>query len=260
MNCPSCGNILQKLSVTTGAGGKFDVDHCGRCGGTWFDPYEINRIPYHEVTRLAKITVLPRLAQTNNKDHKYKCPRCRKDLVASHYDSVPKGVRMLRCPQCAGIWATQKALEEFKAHQEETIKEYKVGKTAFPALSVVFVPAVFTLLLFVITFSTVASLEQSKESRIKAESSVSALTTFPLSSSSESIAFRTKTPVSSSVAYGVDLLSMKTLTVSRQPSTNHHILLAGLKPQTLYIFTITLSDPSGRTFTTGENTFVTRGN
>jgi len=60
MLCPACGNILQKLSVTTKQGGRFEVDHCGRCGGTWFDPYEINRIPYHEVMALSQLTVLPK--------------------------------------------------------------------------------------------------------------------------------------------------------------------------------------------------------
>lgn len=256
MYCPSCGNFLQKLSVTTNSGGRFDVDHCGRCGGTWFDPYEVNRIPYHEVVRLAKITVLPCLATPNGIDHK--CPRCHRNLVASHYESVPKGVAMLRCPKCGGIWATQRALEEFKKHQEDTIREYKTGATAFPSLSVVFVPALFTLMLLFVTFATVVNLEQSKEDRIAAENNMSNLTAFPLSSTSESIIFRTKTPVISSITYGVDMFSMKTLTINHQLSTNHSILLTGLTPKTLYAFKIALTDENGRTYTTGENSFITK--
>lgn len=255
--CPSCGNLLQKLSVTTNSGGKFDVDHCGRCGGTWFDPYEINRIPYHEVARIAKLTVLPTSPPTLSDNHK--CPRCHKDLVASHYESVPKGVSMLRCPKCGGIWATQKALEEFKKHQEETIKEYKAGTTAFPSLSVVFVPALSVLLLFLLTFVTVVSLQQGREQRIKAENTITNLTTIPVSETSVNIFFQTKLAVKSRITYGPDPFSMTTKTISSQPSTNHHILLTGLTPKTLYTFKITLIDDKNRTYTTSEYSFITKG-
>jgi len=255
MHCPNCGNLLQKLSVTTNSGGKFDVDHCGRCGGTWFDPYEINRIPYHEVSRIAKLTVLPTHppAQTNS----YECPRCHKNLVTSHHESVPKGVHMLRCPKCGGIWASQKALEGFKKHQEKTIKEYKAGATAFPSLSVVFIPALSVLLLFLLTFVTVFNLEQAKEQRIKAENTITHLTTIPVSATSVNIFFRTKLAVESRITYGPDPFSMIDKTISSRPSTNHHISLTNLTPKTLYTFKITLIDEKGRTLTTGENSFIT---
>src|SRR3990167_4556091 len=117
MDCPSCGYQLQKLSVTTTSGGKFDVEHCGRCGGTWFDPYEINRIPYHEVVRLAHLTVLPKKPFVPHRD--LFCPRCHKKLDSFHSEAMPRGLRMLRCPKDGGIWATQKTLETFKTYQEE---------------------------------------------------------------------------------------------------------------------------------------------
>lgn len=256
MYCPTCGNPLQKLSVTTTSGGKFDVDHCGKCGGTWFDPYEINRIPYHEVNRIARITVLPKNPPAEPSVHK--CPRCHKNLVASHYESMPRSVRMMRCPQCGGLWATQKALEEFKIHQEETIKEYKIRATAFPSLSVVFMPALLVLALFLVTFTTVSTLEQSKESRIKAENTIVSLTTFPVSPTSVSIIFQTKTPLKSNVSYGIDIFNMVSKNISIQPTANHHILLTGLTSRTFYIFKITLTDEQGRTYTTGENSFITK--
>ncbi len=255
MHCPTCGNLLQKLSVTTNSGGKFDVDHCGRCGGSWFDPYEINRIPYHEVARIARLTVLP--LQTPQEIRIHKCPRCHKNLVHSHYESVPRGISMLRCPKCGGIWATQKALLEFKKHQEETIKEYKTGASAFPSLSVVFVPAISVLLLMIVTFLTVFNLQQSKEERIKAENTVTNLTILPVSVTSVSIIFQTKTALKSSLSYGPDPFSMVIKTINHQPSTTHSIVLTGLSPKTLYTFKITLTDEKGRTYTTAENSFIT---
>ena len=258
MFCPTCNQLLQKLSVTTSSGGKFDIDHCGRCGGSWFDPYEINRIPTHEVARIAKLTVLPQIPVDEPQIHR--CPRCHKHLVNSHYESIPKGVLMLRCTKCGGIWATQKALAEFKKHQDDTIREYKVGNTAFPSLSVVFVPALFVLMLLVVTFTTVATLQESKDGRTRAENNISNLTTFPVSPTQVNLVFMTKTPLKSRITYGVDPFSLQTQTVSDKPSVNHFIILRNLNPQSLYIFKITLEDDQGRTFSTGENTFITKGN
>lgn len=256
MHCPACSNLLQKLSVTTTSGGKFDVDHCGRCGGSWFDPYEINRIPYHEVIRIAHLTVLPQNPPVE--PALLQCPRCHKNLVISHYESVPRGVKMLRCPKCGGIWATQRALENFKKHQEEKIDGYRSGGTVFPSLSVVFVPALLVLMLFLVTFTTVTSLLQSKESRIKAEENISGLTTLPISSTSIDIIFQTKTAVKSQISYGISPLEMQSETINRQPSTKHSIILTNLSPKTLYTFKITLIDNKGHSFTTSENSFITK--
>lgn len=255
MSCPSCGNLLQKLSVTTHGGSRFDVDHCGRCGGTWFDPYEIHRIPYHEVAIIAHMSVLPRHSLRELVTHR--CPRCHKDLIRSHYESVPRGIRMLRCAKCGGIWATQRSLVEFKKHQDEEVKENFSHSLAFPSFSVLFSPVIAVLLLLFVTFITVFSLQVSQEGRIKAESNISNLLTFVPSSSSINIIFRTRTPLSSSITYSADLFSVKTQTVNYQPSTNHHILLTGLNPKSLYNFTITLQDEKGRNYTTSENSFMT---
>lgn len=256
MLCPSCGNILQKLSVTTHNGTRFDVDHCGRCGGTWFDPFEIHRIPYHEVARIAYMTVLPKhYSQTELAIHR--CPRCHRDLIRSHYESVPKGIRMLRCAKCGGIWATQRALVEFKKHEDEDTRRDDSANVAFPSLSVFFTPAISVLLLLIVTFITVFTLQISKEGRIKAETNISKLSTFAVSPTSINIIFQTKTPLKSSITYGPDPLSMETKTINHQSSTNHYILLTGLIPKSLYNFKITLTDEKGRNFTTSENSFIT---
>lgn len=255
MFCPSCSYHLQKLEVTTNSGGKFSVDHCGRCGGTWFDPYEVNRIPYHEVVRMAHLSVLPQAPLTSFTSHK--CPSCHKELHSFHSDSLPKGVRFLRCNKCHGIWATQKALEEFKKQQEETIQEYKTGATAFPSLSVVFVPALMVLLLLLTTLMTVFSLAETKESRIKAESSITNLQTFPISPASVIITFQTTTPVKSKITYGLSVLEMTSKDINIHPNTKHNIILSHLKPTTFYIFKITLIDDQGRAYTTSENSFLT---
>lgn len=256
MICSCCSHPMRKLSITTNSGGKFDVDHCRHCGGTWFDAYEINRIPYDEVARITKLTVLP--DNPIPELHSHRCPRCYKTLVPTDYESVPKGVKMHSCPKCAGIWATLKALEEFKTYQEEAIHKYKSKSRVFPSLSMVFIPAIFILLVFMVTFTSIVALQYTQENRTKAQSTISNFTVFLFSNTIVSITFQTKTAVKSSITYGIDLPSMTTKTINDQPSTNHRILLTDLTPKTSYIFKITLTDESGRTYTTAEDSFTTK--
>lgn len=256
MYCPSCGNLLQKLSVTTDSGGKFDVDHCGRCGGTWFDPYEINRVPYHEVVRLAKLTVLPKETPKTLKAHL--CPRCYTKLKKYQGESMARGVCLLRCSKCHGVWGTQKALEEFKKYQRETIIKYKTRKAAFPSLSVVFVPTLFLLLLFASTFITVTHLQEAREERIKAVEQISNLQTISVSSTVVSVTFLTKTPLRSEISYGTSSLELMTKEVSKKPTTQHRILLTNLKKETTFVFQITLIDGQGRKFKIEKKVFRTK--
>lgn len=258
MFCPTCGYLLQKLAVTTDSGGKFEIDHCGRCGGTWFDPYEINRIPYHEVVKLAHLTVLPKAHLGEFPTHK--CPRCYKTLSPYQSESTPRGVRFFRCSNCHGIFAMQKALEEFKKHQEEKITEYKTKNVAFPSLSAVFLPALFILLLFVTTFVTVSHLQETKEERIKAAEIISSIQTIPISPTSVSVILQTKVPVKSKISYGLSTLQMTTYTISGAPTTFHQILLTDLVKNTAYFYQITLEDEFGKSFTTDVRIFVTHLN
>lgn len=253
MQCPSCGYVLQKLSVTTDSGGRFDVDHCGRCGGTWFDPYEINRVPYHEVLRLAKLTVLP-LKQPSLLP-KSVCPRCHKELVHFSSESTPVKTKLLRCPKCHGIWASQRTLEEFKNHQEEKIQEYKEKNIAFPALSVVFVPALFTALLLLTTFLTINRLQESVEFRTRAAEIIDNETVTPVSKTTVILNFRTNIAVKSSVSYGTSTFEMKKEIISAASNYSHSIKITSLSPDTLYIYTLTFEDEAGRKFTTEEKVF-----
>lgn len=240
MHCPSCGYILQKLAVTTNSGGRFDIDHCGRCGGTWFDPFEINRIPYHEVTQIAYLTVLPKIPI--GKSDKLICPRCHKILVHSHYESVPQGLRMLRCIKCGGIWATQKALEVFSKHEETVTLEQESADSAFPSLSVIFAPAIFTLLFFVSTFMSLDKLQDSRDTRIRAQQEISQPQFIQLSPTSVGVYFQTKSPFTSSISYGASSLELTVSTLSTKPSGTHRAILTGLKPYTTYFYRFTLED------------------
>lgn len=256
MSCPSCGYTLHKLTATTTSGGKFDIEHCGRCCGTWFDPYEINRVPYHEVVRLAKITVLPKNQPPLLTSRL--CPRCHKEMKKYYSESIPRGVNFLRCHKCLGLWATQKDLEVFKKKQEEKVTYYKDSKSVFPSLSMIFVPALFITLLFFSTFITLSKLDESKESRIKAAEVLNQLQAFSLSPATVSITFRTNVSLCSMISYGPSSLEMKDIVVSDTPTVNHQVLLTGLEPDAVYQYKIVLRTESGEQYVSDTKTFVTK--
>ncbi|OGG20649.1 hypothetical protein A3D03_01770 [Candidatus Gottesmanbacteria bacterium RIFCSPHIGHO2_02_FULL_40_13] len=254
MFCPSCNNTLQKLSVTTNGRGRFNVDHCGHCGGTWFDPYEINRVPFHEVTRLASITVIPK--HPISREDSLHCPRDRKLMAHFHGDSVPRGVVLHRCPQCFGIWATQKALAEFKKHQEEIVTEYKISHKPFPALSMIFAPAIALVLLLITTAVTILNFAQTQDNRSRAEELVKQIFVQNITSSSVLLSFQTVSPVKSYISYGETPLDFRSQTISKELKTTHYILLNYLTPSTAYQYQLTLNDAKNA-FTTPIAYFTT---
>ena len=255
MLCPTCGKELQKLSVITIQGGRFNVDHCGFCGGTWFDPYEINRIPFHEVVNLANLTVLPKNKVIEQKKHL--CPNDNRPLAPFQGEAVPKNVKLLWCKRCLGLWATQKDLWEFKKHQEKTISAYDEGSKFFPALSVVFVPALTFLFLLLTTFSTISTLQKTREDRIHAESQITNLQTQPVSPDSIIVSFNSSSEVKSSIAYGFSTLEMKEINISSQLTNFHNIILSGLKPGTDYLYRLKLTDKNGNSYSTDLKSFST---
>jgi len=255
MFCPTCGNQLQKIAVSTNQGGRFEVDHCGFCGGTWFDPYEINRIPFHEIITLANLTVLPKKKVTELKKHL--CPGDNHPLEPFQGDAVPKNVKLLWCKKCLGIWAAQKDLWEFKKHQDETVSAYDVGSKFFPALSVVFVPVVTFLFLLATTFTTITSLQQAQDERIHAESRISDIKTDQISGNAVSISFKTQIPFISSAILGPSSLEMEEFIISDSPSPDHNIVLTGLKPRTRYLFRLKLRDGQNNSFVTDLKYFTT---
>lgn len=256
MFCPTCGTQLNKIPVETNQGGRFEVDHCPACGGTWFDPYEINRIPLHEVMTLVDHTV-------GGKNHavrlkKQLCPNDHLELFPFKGEAVPIGVKLLWCKRCLGIWATQKDLLEFKHHQEETISAYDIGNKFFPTLRTVFIPVITFVFLLAATASTILTLQESQEQRTFAKSQISNLQTDLRSSQSLFMHFNTSLPVSSSIIYGQSSLEMTEAVISSMPTTSHGLLLPNLKPGTDYLYRLKLTDSLGRSFTSDLYSFSTR--
>jgi len=257
MHCPACGSLLNKISVTTNQGGRFEVDHCGICGGTWFDPYEINRIPVSEIMSLAKSSVIS-YGKKKNQNSSQRCPNDHLELAPFKGEAVPRGVRLLWCRRCLGIWAMEKDLWEFKKRQEETVSAYDEGNKFFPSLSAVFVPVVTFVLLLAATFTTISTLQDRREQRIMAESQITGLQTISETRQSVIISFNTAGPVSSRVLYGQSTLEMKEEIISQDLTTSHSLFIPNLAPDSDYIYRLRLTDEFNFSYESDLKFFKTR--
>ncbi len=255
MFCPSCNHTLQKISVVTSSGERFEVDHCGRCGGTWFDPFEINRIPYHEVSRLAKVTVIP-----HNHPHILREKLCPRDhIVLENFspDSLPAKVQVHRCPRCHGLWTSQKTLEKFKKEDGQKESNIPEEKSAFfPKMTVAFAPLFFASLLIASTFLTVRSLWQTKTGRTMAAEEIKSMKVNTISPTATAISFTTRKPYKSYIEYGPSTLELSSTRVSKDFKLQHAVILSGLKPDIEYVYRIVLVNSSNNRFTSDNYSFI----
>jgi Zn-finger nucleic acid-binding protein len=78
--------------------GLIEVDHCGRCEGTWFDEGEFGRVRTTIDPRAVELTFTPTGLPAGS------CPRCLDAVLAA---GIVAPTRVGRCPRCRGIWVSK---------------------------------------------------------------------------------------------------------------------------------------------------------
>lgn len=126
MECPVCGNELTQKEA-----GGITVDACeGRCGGIWFDRYELMRVDEsHESAgeSLLEIDRDPSLAVDREK--RFECPRDGA-IMMRHFFSAKRRVVADECPRCGGHWldpgelATIRTEYASEADRKQAAREY----------------------------------------------------------------------------------------------------------------------------------------
>lgn len=101
MDCPACGNVLQKKTV-----GDVVVDVCqGGCGGIWFDNFELSKFDEpHESAGQELLEIERDESITVDHTKRLKCPSCDDIVMMRHFFSVKKEVEVDECPGCGGFW------------------------------------------------------------------------------------------------------------------------------------------------------------
>lgn len=256
LECPNCGEILTPIHLSTDGGGHITVDHCGSCGGTWFDNYEINRVSYEDVFKIAANTAIKKREPSPGKMERL-CPQDSSKLEKLKTNLTEENLYLERCPACGGVFVGQKDLEKIKLAQKTKIHYYQNSGLPFPQLSAIFIPIVFVGLLLFSTFLTVTNLRDAQQSQTSAKEQLSAVTAIPVSETSEAVMYLTASSTVTSIQYGTNIFNKKVAAVDISPSRTHQIVLKGLTPGTTYYYVISLTLPSGQAVASPEYSFTT---
>ncbi len=125
--CPSCGARLKPLKAKTAYGLPLMLDQCERCGGIWFDKYELSAVgPGFHLEKLINVENFKKPSPYHKGP--LVCPRCGVKLKAVRDPGLPKSIVLEHCPLCAGTWLN---LEEVKTYIKWRRKK-KVTHEALP--------------------------------------------------------------------------------------------------------------------------------
>ena len=112
--CPDCGSGLDAVQAKARSGYLLALDQCGRCGGVWFDRWELFPLHHDEVGRLDPLDG-DRLLASVCDAQLGRCPRCEIDLRAFRDPNIPSDARIARCAVCEGMWLQRGQLTRVKA-------------------------------------------------------------------------------------------------------------------------------------------------
>lgn len=129
MHCPNCRHILTKVQLD-----HIEVEHCNNCGGTIFEPNEINRLTDHDVERLSMLKQNDVISGGDKVS-----PSDGSIMTRIDSDSIPLHVTLLQSKTTGEVFAYLDDLVEFKKAQEAKIEYYKAWRIPLPVLQQVLV-------------------------------------------------------------------------------------------------------------------------
>lgn len=114
MLCPNCDTELKIVKVNSQSKGfVLEIEQCSKCGGLWFDKYELYQIPSNEAKKINYLDI-----KSINSRHKIKkdlkCPKDKSNLEILKDSHLPKNVAISFCHKCNGIWLNKGDLHNFK--------------------------------------------------------------------------------------------------------------------------------------------------
>jgi Zn-finger nucleic acid-binding protein len=135
MKCPNEGNEMQPVKVESHYGQIVLLDQCPRCGGIWFDKFELYAVKPGEAQKIDKLNEdILRTASTIEHSELF-CPKDNVKLVHFQDMFFPKDIVIARCPVCNGFWLNRGEFTKYQAyrqslkkHQEDKQKDEKLQK------------------------------------------------------------------------------------------------------------------------------------
>jgi Zn-finger nucleic acid-binding protein len=114
LKCPNEQADMRQVQLSSTAGEVFVVDQCPKCGGIWFDRFELYRAKDGESQRLDSIDVDAFCSPAKMADSVRLCPRDNSELLQFNDRYFPSCIIVERCPKCDGFWLNRGEFTKFQ--------------------------------------------------------------------------------------------------------------------------------------------------
>lgn len=125
LNCPNCNGQLKETYAEANYGRVLLLDQCEKCGGVWFDHWELYHLKEAEARRLDVINEASLLSSNPHTTGDGLCPRCKLKLESFNDPSFPKDSQIMRCKCCNGLWLNRGELSKYGNHKESFLSTQK---------------------------------------------------------------------------------------------------------------------------------------
>jgi len=122
--CPECGGALHEVFAEANYGRVLLLEQCRRCGGVWFDRFELYFVTGSSLKELEAIDGASFAAKPPDEAGKGLCPKCEKPLAIFSDPNLPKDALIERCGACNGLWLNRGELKRYAAHK----KSFRPGR------------------------------------------------------------------------------------------------------------------------------------
>lgn len=132
MNCPGCQTPINEVKTESHYGVHVILDQCPRCGGIWFDRWELLHVKQGEAAKIESAVNADLLTrETVLEKSTLLCPRDNKVLEIFKDSLFPKELIVEHCKSCGGFWFNRgqfKAYQDHRSKKEAEIKDEKYDK------------------------------------------------------------------------------------------------------------------------------------
>ncbi len=126
MLCPNDNIEMKQVKIESHYGQPIILEQCKRCGGIWFDESELFRAKHGEAEKIELLDNEILRTPSFMEKALLTCPRDNSELVRFDDRYFPKGIILLRCPSCKGIWLNRGDFTRF----QEVRREMQIARTS----------------------------------------------------------------------------------------------------------------------------------
>jgi Zn-finger nucleic acid-binding protein len=130
MICPNDKAEMHQVKVESHYGQPIILEQCNKCGGLWFDKFELHRTKLGEAEKIELLDSVSLRTPSNIQGFELICPKDQAKLARFTDPYFPKSIIVERCPVCDGFWLNrgeftnyQKARQELKRTKETSVEE-----------------------------------------------------------------------------------------------------------------------------------------